>query len=88
MNRELTSTWVRAGTDVITTRLKTLDTAMLGRQMLKDATNPLLALLIGIIVGALCGAVILLISTHERVWNNTLREPFTKLRHSRGHARV
>jgi hypothetical protein len=44
---------------------------MLGRQMLKDATNLLLALLIGITVGALCGAVILLISTHELVWNNT-----------------
>jgi hypothetical protein len=44
--------------------------------MLRDATNLLLALLIGIIGGALCGAIILTISlykpTHELLWSTSV----------------
>jgi hypothetical protein len=44
--------------------------------MLRDATNLLLALLIGIIGGAFCGALILPISlyrsTHELVWSTSV----------------
>jgi hypothetical protein len=45
-------------------------------QMLRDATNLLLALFIGIICGALCGVIILPISlyraTHELVWSTSV----------------
>ncbi len=44
--------------------------------MLKDATNLLLALLIGIVGGALCGGIILPISlyrsTHELMWSTSV----------------